>query len=359
VLVAAVILGALPQMLVWRALYGVFLLPAPPHGVDFLRLDHPFVLETLFSSRHGLLSWTPVFWLGYLGFLPLARRHLGIALPLAVPLLLMTYVNMCSGDWWAGGSFSNRRFDSLLPIVAFGFAAALEALRALVARRPALVLAAAAAVFVAWNVLLADEVRTGVAPRDDTVAFARLVGGTVGRVSEVVGFPATWPASWLFAWREGRSPGQYDRLVGRYLFYRQNNLRGHVAVGAPGDEAMLGEGWSAIETEGERGYRRVIGEARVFAPLDVAEPIAVAVHAAADPAREVALVVNGSDAGRVVVGPDWSAHTVSVPAAFWRRELNGVVLRDEGAGDARLRVDAFDFTRLAAEPGTERGWRER
>src|SRR5262249_58426389 len=87
-LVAAVVLGALPQMLVWKALYGVFLLPAPPHGVDFLRLDHPFVLETLFSSRHGLLSWTPVFWLGYLGFLPLARRHPLIALPLRVPLLL-------------------------------------------------------------------------------------------------------------------------------------------------------------------------------------------------------------------------------------------------------------------------------
>jgi heme O synthase-like polyprenyltransferase len=55
-------------MIAWNALYGMWLLPYPPHGTDFVRLDHPWVLETLFSSRHGLLSWTPVLGLGFLGF---------------------------------------------------------------------------------------------------------------------------------------------------------------------------------------------------------------------------------------------------------------------------------------------------
>src|SRR5207249_1683017 len=85
--------GALPQMLAWKSIYGAYLLPCPPHGCDFLRLDHPFLLETFFSSRHGLLSWTPVFWAGYLGFLPLLRTRRALALVLAVPLVLMTYVN--------------------------------------------------------------------------------------------------------------------------------------------------------------------------------------------------------------------------------------------------------------------------
>jgi hypothetical protein len=357
-LLAGAVLGASPQMLVWKALYGVFLLEAPPHGVDFLRLDHPFVLETLFSSRHGLLSWTPVFWAGYLGFLPLAKRHPRLALPLAVPLSLMTYVNMCSGDWWAGGSFSNRRFDSLLPIFAFGFAASIDALRTAVARRPRLVLAAVASALVLWNVLLAEEVRRSLSPRDDTVAFARLVGSAAQLLSDGAGFPTTWPASWLFAWRERRPPGQYDRLVGRYLFYRQKNMQGHIEVGAPGDEMMLGEGWSGIESAAGRGWRRIEGEARVFAPLDVPEPIEVAFHASAEDARPVELFVNGRPAGRAIVGAGWSDHRVAVPAGFWRRELNDVVLRTAGAG-AGVRVDAFDFTRLAAEPGTERGFRER
>ena len=62
--------GAFPQMAAWNGLYGEWVLPHPPHGADFLRLDRPFVLETLFSSRHGLLSWTPVLWLGFLGLWP-------------------------------------------------------------------------------------------------------------------------------------------------------------------------------------------------------------------------------------------------------------------------------------------------
>ena len=70
-------------MVAWKALYGMWLLPYPPHGADFVRLDHPFLLKTLFSSRHGLLSWTPVLWAGYLGFLPLLRRRPALALPLA------------------------------------------------------------------------------------------------------------------------------------------------------------------------------------------------------------------------------------------------------------------------------------
>ena len=114
-LLSSVFVGVLPQMLAWKALYGVFVLPAPPHGSDFLRLDHPYLLNTLFSSRHGLLSWTPVLGAGFLGFLPLLKRRPTLALPLLLPLLVMTWVNVCSGDWWAGGSFSNRRFDGLLP----------------------------------------------------------------------------------------------------------------------------------------------------------------------------------------------------------------------------------------------------
>jgi hypothetical protein len=102
----------LPQMAVWKALYDKWLLPYPPHGTDFVRLGHPFFLETLFSSRHGLLSWTPVFWAGYLGFIPLLRRRPGLGYPLLLPLVLMTYVNLCSGDWWAA-PVPNRRFDSL------------------------------------------------------------------------------------------------------------------------------------------------------------------------------------------------------------------------------------------------------
>ena len=63
-LLAGAAFGAFPQMAAWKALYGMWVLPYPPHGADFVRLGHPFLMNTLFSSRHGLLSWTPVLWAG-------------------------------------------------------------------------------------------------------------------------------------------------------------------------------------------------------------------------------------------------------------------------------------------------------
>lgn len=335
-------IGAFPQMAAWKALYDMWVLPYPPHGTDFLRLDHPFILETLFSSRHGLLSWTPVFWAGYLGFLPLIRRRPRIALPLLVPLVLMTYVNMCSGDWWAGGSFSNRRFDSLLPILAFGFAAALETARAFLARRPGAALAMLAVPLVTWNLLLAEQVRRGLVPRDDTVAFRDLVYEGSRVFSQALGSPNTWPASWLFALETGRPPGQYDELVGRYLFYRQNSLRGHVELGVPGDEAMLGEGWGRIEHYGDAGVRRILGRARFFAPLDVPIALELRIRAAATTPAAVRVRVNGREVGGFWAGPGLGEHVVRAGAGFWHREINDVVL--ESAGDGVL-VDAVDFTR--------------
>lgn len=335
-LAAGVLVGAFPQLGAWKALYDMWVLPYPPHGRDFVRLDHPFVLETLFSSRHGLLSWTPMLWAGYLGFLPLLRRRPRLAWPLLPLLVFMTYVNMCSGDWWAGASFSNRRFDSLLPILALGCAASWEVGRTWLRRRPAGVLALVALPFLLWNGLGQEPQGTSRA-----ASFGTRVGARATRLSTTLGSPSTWPASWLFAWREKRSPGQYDLLVGRYLFYRQQNLGGVVEVGE-GDEALLAEGWGPLADLGERKARRLSGRARLFAPLDLAEDLDLSVVGRADADTVLGVEVNGRAAGRLTVGPLGSSGPLRVPAPFWRRELNDVVLETEGGG---VEIDAVVFTR--------------
>jgi hypothetical protein len=340
------LLGAFPQMAAWKAIYDEWVLRHPPHGTDFVRLGHPWVLETLFSSRHGLLSWTPVFWLGYLGFLPLLRRRAALALPLLAPLVLMTYVNMCSGDWWAGASFSNRRFDSLLPILALGFAASLDVARSALRRRPRIALGLLALPLVAWNVTLAEQVRRNMLPRDDTAAFARMASGSAQVVAEAVGSPTTWPASWIFAWRHGRPPSQYDLLVGRYLFYRQNNLGGHLEVGVAGDESFLGEGFSTavVSLDGAAG-RRFDAPARLFAPLDVPEDLVIRFRTAAiEGPSEVRVWVNGREAGRFLAGPAWGEGRIPAAAGYWRREINEVALTPTRP----VLLDAVDFERKAA-----------
>jgi hypothetical protein len=348
--------GAFPQMAAWRVIYGEWvLLDPPPQGADFFRLGRPFVLETLFSSRHGLLSWTPILWLGYLGLWPLLRTRRHLALPLIVPVAAMTYVNMCSGDWWAGGSFSNRRFDSLLPVLALGLAASIEWLAGAVARRPALVPAALAVAAAALNMALLEGVRASGGPAAP-IAFAEAVRAGAQRTADVVGSPPTWPASWAFAWRHRLPPAQYDLLVGRYLFYRQNNLQGRIDLGATGDEAMLGEGWGAAALRDGVTARRLVGRGRILAPLDVPEDIEVAVRAHADTASSVRIEVNGRDAGAFTAGPGWNEHRVIAGRDRWRRDLNDVVIVAGGAG---VWVDALDFSRTGVPEGQERGFRAR
>jgi hypothetical protein len=344
------LLGALPQLVAWKVIYGEWLLRYPPHGADFLRLDHPFVLETLFSTRHGLLSWTPVFWAGFLGLVPLVRRRGALGWPLVFPIVLMTYVNMCSGDWWAGGSFSNRRFDSLLPPLALGFAAALETARWWLVRRPETVPALAAAIAILWNVTLVEQVRLGLTPADATTDFPRLAARGAEIFSASLGSPPTWPASWAFAWSRSRPPSQYDLLVGRYLFYRQNNLEGRIPLASDAEEdvSLLGEGWGRIEVWNGAPARRVMGRARLFAALDVAEDLEIEIRAVSDTACETLLEVNGRVAGKIRVGADWTESRVRADADLWRRELNDVVL---DAGGREVIVGAVSFHKLSGGRG--------
>ena len=341
VLGACLAIGALPQLLAWKAIYGEYLLRYPPHGADFLRLDLPFLLESFFSSRHGLLSWTPVFWIGYLGFFPLWRRRASLARVLIVPLLVMTYVNVCSGDWWAGGSFSNRRFDSLLPIFAFGFAAAIDLGRRLVETRPRLAGATLVLPFFFWNLALAEATQRGLVPRDQPVAFGALTGAAARAVSDEVGFPTTWPASWLFARETGLSPGRYDLIAGRYLFYRQNNLGGVVDFKNPGHAGLL-EGFSGIERFAAVEARRIRGRGRVFVSLDVPEPLELRLRAhAIDAPAEVNVLVNGRPAGSFVADDSGREARLLAPIHLWKRERNEVALETAG----NVAVSQISFVR--------------
>ena len=73
VFVAAAVVVFSPQMLVWWKIYGTPL--TVPQGEGFLRWDASKWAFTLFSSRNGLLSWTPLVGLSLLGILILARRR--------------------------------------------------------------------------------------------------------------------------------------------------------------------------------------------------------------------------------------------------------------------------------------------
>jgi hypothetical protein len=335
--------GALPQLLAWKAIFGQFLLADPPHGRDFLRLSHPFLLETFFSSRHGLLFWTPVLWGGFLGLLAVLRSKPRLGLALLAPVLVMSYVNACSGDWWAGGSFSNRRFDSLLPFLGVGLAATLSWLWQMASQRPGRVLATAAAIVMLWNFLFMELYRRPLIPRDDTVSFARVAGHNAGLLTEWVGSPVAWPANWLFALRNDLPAAQYDLLVGKYLFYRQNNLGGVIDIGASSelDAALLADGWGVRRPCGD-GYRcrDVLGRARLFAPLDQPSDLRLEVRALG--VGRLRVLVNGHPLGDLPLAAELQDLELRVPRERLRREQNEVTLATSPGGSAQVERLVFE-----------------
>jgi hypothetical protein len=343
VVLGAFTLGAFPQLLAWKAIFGTYLLADPPHGRDFLRLGHPYLLNTFFSSRHGLLYWTPVLWGGFLGLALLFRRDRRLALMVLALLAAMSYVNVCSGDWWAGGSFSNRRFDSALPLLAIGLALCLAALARACTRRPAAVIVLAGLVLAGWNLLLMQLYRDNRIPRDDTVAFPRIAEGNADSLAGLVGTPLAWPANWVFAREHHAAADQYDLAVGKYLFYRQNNLDGVIDLGDErADPALLAEGWTPRQACGQDVCRGVAGRARLFVPLDVAEDLDLTLRAQGR--GTLALEVNGRPVAELPLAATLSEARLRIGAASWRRELNELVLSLSAGGEAS--VDRLVFERV-------------
>ena len=346
VLLGAFALAVVPQLLVFKAIYGAYVLAYPVQGRGFLHLGRPALLATFFSSRHGLLYWTPVLWAGFIGLagLLVRGRDRRTALLLALPILVMSYVNASSGDWWAGGSYSNRRFDSLLPFLAMGLAASLAALRRVAARWPGAVLAAAGAGLVLWNGLLMEQYRRGAIPRDDTVSFARVAENSADLFATAVGSPVAWPANWIFSLRHGLPPDRYDLMVGKYLFFMQNSLGGVIEVGADGDQdtAVLADGWGVRAPCGDGVCRAVEGRARLFAGLDAPEMLDVSVRASG--AGRLRTFVNGIAVGEGPLPEDLGDVAARVPAGRWHTGLNEVVLETSPGGKAL--VDRVVFRRL-------------
>ena len=108
----------LPQLLAWHQIYGQFLLI--PQGSTFMHWTDPAFLSVLFSTNHGLFSWTPAVLPAVLGLLLVARRDAWVALGSVAVVLASTYVNASVDDWWAGEAFGARRFSSLTVFFALG-----------------------------------------------------------------------------------------------------------------------------------------------------------------------------------------------------------------------------------------------
>jgi hypothetical protein len=303
----------------------------------------PLLLDSLFSSRHGLLFWTPVLTAALLGLLARAARGRADAWGALGAIATMAAVNACLRPWWSGG-LGNERFAAALPLFALGLAVVLDGLRRTALRRPLRLAAVAGAALVAWNLLLMAQYRAETIPRDDTVSFPVVAENSARLVSAAVGAPTAWPANWIFARRHALPPGRFDLLAGQDVLAagaRPIDI-GDLAT----DGALLAEGWSVRHPCGPDVCREVEGRARLLLP--VVDPRAAEVWIRAMGAGTLQVAVNGRPLAAAVLAGEFTEVGGRLAEGALHRGPNEVVL-DVGT-DGRALVDGVRIVAVEGGP---------
>lgn len=333
--------GALPWLLL-QALHSYVLFTRYEYQLfgqgGYFNPWHSRWLDTLFSSWHGLFSWTPVAYVAALGTLAYLRREWRWATAALVILFLTAWVNGATVDWASGWSFGGRRFASALVLLAPGLALVIES----VVRRPLVAVAPIVAAALWWNHLLMVQYTVGLLPKDEPVSFGRVVQQQADLyTAPPYVYPFAFPANVWFAWREGLPVDKYDLLspeAPAESFAMRFDRSG---------EKYLLDGWDAPGGD-DWGSAWWIGKttATLAVPLAVRPGSGVAISITSrtrldEPPVQAAMAldVNGTQVGQFTAGvPEPSSATITVPAELagrlFRRGFNHITLRSLGV--ARL-----------------------
>ncbi|MBK9033307.1 MAG: hypothetical protein IPL61_18880 [Myxococcales bacterium] len=323
----------LPQLLVWRAMYGA--LYVVPQGDGFMRWDAPAWSEVLFSSRNGLFHWAPLYALAALGLIAACARRARLAGLLIVGVALQVVINGAAWDWWGGGSFGGRRFDSCYAAFAIGLGALLAPgvlALATITRRPRWARAALALVTAPLAALaIALAIATvGLAIHYDSTT-ARIYGGDraanvyrihlqqgvrrrAGQVAARASIAATWPARALFAARHGVPLDTYDRVVG--VHFLGETFPGLNSVPPPREDRRDVAGlpppfrYGLVPARGRPGVLRLAGPvATLLVPLNRTGGVTVTVRVRHPDGAPVRAYWNQRLVATATVGADETALT--------------------------------------------------
>jgi hypothetical protein len=170
------VIGYLPQLIVWRVIYGRFVLNVHYESTgNTLNWLSPRFFDVLFSSHHGLISWTPVVGFALVGLIFLWGRDRLLTLGLAGAFLLQVYIlggwggDKYAGGWDQGAAFGGRVFVSCGVVFALGLAALVDRLRSSVRIWQ---VSLAMGLFITWNYIMLFQYGTGMIPRNAPISWA-------------------------------------------------------------------------------------------------------------------------------------------------------------------------------------------
>lgn len=178
--VAAVLVFS-PQMLFWKALYGQYL-TKPASAVEFIWYPK-HVFDVLFSSTHGLFTWTPLILLSFLGFIRLYKREKTIFPYIIIPLILQVLFVSSTSTWHGGWSYGIRMLTNCTLIFALGLSMPLEWARKRM--HPGYILAVLS-LFILWSLLLMTQVHHMHQIIDPAYPFSRILEDQVVKAPKLL-----------------------------------------------------------------------------------------------------------------------------------------------------------------------------
>lgn len=110
------ILVFFPQMLYWKYVSGHWLYFS--YGKEKFYFNHPHIIDVLFSFRKGWIIYTPIILVALAGIWVLKKQKSNsffIAILVSLPIYF--YVVSSWWCWWYGGSFSQRAFIDIYPLL--------------------------------------------------------------------------------------------------------------------------------------------------------------------------------------------------------------------------------------------------
>jgi hypothetical protein len=227
----------------------------------YLDFVHSRWADTLWSSWHGFLSWTPLAYIALLGTAFYVRKHRPWAIAALLIVFLMAWINGSTADWAAGWSFGGRRFVSILAVLAPGLAYVVWQL----ARRPLIAVGIVVVLAIGWNQLLVAQYATGTLPKDAPVSFGQIVRQQAMLLTgPPFVYPFAFPANAWFAWRTGLPLDRYD-LLGPESLRPSFDLPMNAAAGK-----FLISGWGPRASDAAGELRWIDGpQAELVLPLDI------------------------------------------------------------------------------------------
>ena len=306
------------QASIWMSFYGIgFAHTVLAHGA--IAATSPQVVGLLFSPRHGLLSWTPIFIASLFGWGLLARRSKRVAAGIWLAFAGAVFFNSSNTDWWGSDSFGQRRMLGMLPFFAWGLAETMEALW----RRPLVLLTTLVVALSVWNLqfgYIYNSMMLGT--RNDALTLDRVVEAQVDvSYRRILAWRHWMPAAiWVVI---------YDNVKGVWLDEGARSFKGVIDLGnePPGFSPLVGDGWFEPETEDTTFRRSQTRRSWLFVPIREPKDYKLVLNARGEVEGHVVKVrldVNGNAVGEVELVAGWSHYDFQVPEAALHPGLNAL-----------------------------------